>query len=683
MLRNYLTISLRTIRKQRLYSFINVVGLSVGLASFFLIGLFVQLERSFDQFHLNKDRIFKIAQVQPQNMYLGTNHFAVTPAPLPDAMMEEMPSVELATQINELEVLLTVDNTGFYEKGLWATEPFFHVFTFPLLTGDHSTVLRNPEDIVLSESLARKMFGTIDVVGRGVEASFYSHPKTLNVVGVMADVLANSSLQFDFVVSFLGSENRQAQTSWGNNSFHTYGLAREGTPKEQFDDELKVMTDAHTSQLPWIRENPEGQASFYSFRLTDIHLHARINFDISENGDIRYVWLFSAVAFLILLTACINYMNLATARAALRGREVGVRKVSGASRTQLIRQFMGEAVATALTAAVASIGLVLLTLPILNSLVDRDIGTAAIFDIGALSIVLITGLIVGLISGSYPALFLSKMQPATILKGSGHGSTRSFLRNALVVGQFSIGIVLVLGVIVIQQQMSFISDMDTGVERDHLLAIRVRDEAIRANPETILLQMENVSGVNSGSAANNLPIRISSNSVMDDWEGRSDEAKFFLWNGDIHFGWEDLVGVELVAGRAFSAERPADAETGILLNEAAIRALGWSAQEAIGRTLDFRGRTQVSGVLKDFHFQSLRETIAPLALRLNSGRSTYLLLKIQPTQTAATLAGIEEVWRPSHRNIHSTMSLWTMPTTSNTRLNSSWDRYCGCLRAWR
>jgi len=644
MLRNYLSIALRTIRKHKLYSFINVVGLSVGLASFFLIGLFVRHEQSFDDFQEKGDRIFRVLQQQPHNMYLGSDHFAVTPSVLPAAMMEEMPSVELATQMDNLEVLLTVNDVGYYESGIRATETFFDLFSFSLISGDRSTLLTSPQDLVLSESLARKIFGRIDVVGEAIEMTSWGDPVLLTVTAVMEDVPTNSHFQFDFVASLSTDNSWLNSQGWGNNSYYTYGLAKPGTSQEQLDREVKAMADGHQQQTTWIQENPDRIATFYTQQLKDVHLRSRVNFDPAVQGDIRYIWLFSAVAFLILLTACINYMNLATARAAVRGKEVGIRKVSGAGQSQLIRQFIGESVVTAGIATVLSLGLVVLVLPALNAIVERQIELSEILQPGPLALILLTGLAVGFLSGSYPALFLSRMQPATILKGSGTGNRRSTLRNILVVGQFAIGIVMVLGVVVIQQQMTFISNFDTGVERDHIVSIRVRDQDIRSNPQTVLEQMEALSGVLEVSSASSLPIRVTSNSMVKDWEGSNEGDEFHLWNGDINFGYEQMVGFQFVAGGGYSVDQQVDAEEGIILNQAAVKALGWTDEGAVGRELDFRGRSRILGVVQDYHFQTMHEIIAPLAIMYNPSRSSYLLAKIDAVNVSQSLSQLESVW---------------------------------------
>ena len=645
MFRNYVTSAFRALRKHRLYSFINIGGLAVGLTAFFLIGLFVRHERSFDQFHENGDRIFRVVQEQPGNMYLGSNHFAVTPKPLVTALVDEVPGVEAATQLTELSALLRIGETGYLEEGIMATNPFFDMFTFPLLQGSANGLLSEPDHIVVSESLARKLYGRTDVVGEQLEFVYYDDPLMLTVQAVMADVPSNSQLQFDYVVSFLASESWVASSRWGNNSYTTYGLTSAPMSAQLLDERVDAMAKAHMAELSWIKDSPERMPRFYTQKLTDIHLHSRINFDMALVGDIRYIWLFSGVALLILITACINYMNLATARAGVRAREVGIRKVAGADRRQLIGQFIGEAVATSMTALVAAAALTALILPAVNSVFERDIRVTELISAGPILFMILTALVVGVVSGSWPAFKMSAMRPAIILKGSGTGRRHSFLRNALVVSQFAMGIVLVLGVLVIQRQMDFISSTDTGVQRDQLVAIRVQNNELRRNADSLVERMASIPGVSGVTRSSHLPIRITSNSGVSDWEGAPADASFHLWNTRVGEHFEELSGLTFVAGNGFSKDRVTDLEEGLVVNESAIRALGWDVESAVGRTLEFQGRSRILGVVQDFHFQSLHETIAPMALLFDESRTTYVILRVDSGNMQPVMAEIGERWK--------------------------------------
>jgi putative ABC transport system permease protein len=644
MLRNYLQVAFRSLNRHRLYSLINILGLSIGLAAFFLIGLFVRQEQSFDRFHDKAERIFRVVQEQPTNMYLGSNHFAVTPRPLLEALTDEIPGVEASVQVNDLEALLVVDDQGFVEPGLIASGDFFHIFSFPLDIGNPEEALSQPDQIVLTRTMADRLFGSQDVIGRLVNYTYYSTERTLSVSGVMPDPPSNSQLQFDYVVSYQTNTSWAEGGQWGNNSYITYGLSSTPLNVTQLDASLATMVETHMSGLEWIASNPERLPRFYVQPLTDIHLHSRVNFDLAVLGDIRYVRLFTVVAFLILLTACINYMNLATARSAVRAREVGIRKVSGADRLQLIRQFLGESLVTSMIAVAGAFLISLWALGPLGQLLERDMSVASLIEVGPILFLLGTALLVGVLAGSWPAFFMSSMQPSTVLKGAVPGHRRSILRNVLVVGQFGLGIILVVGVVVIQKQMAFVDGYDTGLVRDQIVSLRVRDSNIRDDASTLLESLEAVPGVRATSTAGNVPVQISSNTSLRNWEGAPEDASFHLWNTNIGSGFESMFDLVFVAGQGFSEELATDREEGIILNEAAIRAMGWTSEEAIGREIDFHDDKRIIGVVRDFHFQSLREEIAPLALWHTDERSGYVLVRIDGSRTQDILRNVEAVW---------------------------------------
>jgi len=645
MLRNYLQVAFRSLRRHRLYSLINILGLAIGLAAFFLIGLFVRHERSFDRFHDHADRIFRVVQEQPQNVYMGSNHFAVTPRPLLEALVDEMPGVEASVQLSDLSALLQVDDEGFFEEGLMASRDFFRVFSFPLMAGDPATALAEPDRIVLTRSAAERLFGTTDVIGKTIDYSYYSTERVLHVSGVMDDVPSNSQLRFDYVISYLTSTSWSEGGQWGNNSYITYGLLSTPIEPSVLDAQLATMVDTHMSGLEWIQDGRGELPRFYVQPLTDIHLHSRVNFDPAVLGDVRYIRLFTVVAFLILVTACINYMNLATARSAVRSREIGIRKVSGADRRQLAGQFLGEAVGTSFVAVIIAFVLSALALRPLGMLLERDIAITNLIEPGPVLFLLGTAAMVGLVAGSWPALIMSSMKPVSVLKGSVPGHRRSWMRSVLVVGQFCLGIILTVGVVVIRQQMDFVTGFDTGLERDQIIAMQVRDSAVREDATPIMHSLRAIPGVEAVTAASNTPIRIGSNSTVREWEGAPEDAAFHLWNVQIGGGFESMFELEFLAGEPFDPGRIPDQEEGIILNEAAVAALGWSADDAVGRRLEFQGRERVLGVVKDFHFQSLREEIAPLALLYNAGRSGHIMARVNAQQLDTILPAVEAVWK--------------------------------------
>lgn len=665
MLKSYLTTALRHLRKQRLYTFINVAGLAIGLSAFLLITLFVRYERTYDEFHEKADRIYRVVKEDPGNYYLGSNEFAVTPAPLERALEEKIAGIERATQISHGSGFLRVvdapavedadaseqagagaatGGNAFEETGLYASESFFDVFTFPLLHGDADTALSEPESIIISRSLAQKLYGDDDVLGRTLQFRTYGDPQTLTVTGVADDPPQNAHFTFEYLVSMRTNEHwNRNEDRWGNNSWYTYFALEPGADIADVEPRLQQYVHARLADLEWNQDDPENISRFYVQPLTDIHLRSHINFEVGENGDIKFVWLFSAIAVFILLIACINYMNLATARSAQRAREIGIRKVSGAGRGQLVGQFLGESLLISTLAVLLSVGIVWLLLPEFRGLIERQIPISMLFSGKSLLVLAACALGVGLVSGSYPSFLMSRLQPSSVLKGGrSDGRSRSFFRNTLVVTQFTIGIVLIVGTLIVQRQLSFMSAAETGFDREQVVVIDSRDDGLAEQFDTLTDELRTIPGVVAVSTSGHLPTRISSQSGVDDWEGHQEGQEASLYNTSVGYGFFELLDLEFVEGRPFSPDHPSDAEEGLIINETARRAFGW--ETAVGKTIDFGSRgSRVVGVVKDFHFQSFRQPIDPLALFMSEGRVSDILVRVAPGAVDETVDRIAEV----------------------------------------
>ena len=469
MLKNYVKVALRSLRKQAGYSFINIFGLAIGLTCFILIGLFVRFELSYDTFHEKADRIYRIVKESPTERFLGNTFSTVTPEPLAGALLEEFPEVEHVTQIVKAHSLIEFGGNGFYEDGLYANEQFFQVFSFPLQQGDPQTALVDPNSIVITESLASRLFGTSDPLGQTLTVYTLSSEsrndfKVMKVTGIVRDVPANSHFTFNYLVPPSSShELSQWFGSWNGNSYQTYASLIPDHSLPEFTAKLSALAEKHLSELEYYREHPDEMVSYFPQALTDIHLRSHAAYELGSNGDVKYIYLFSAIALLILIIACINYVNLATARSSTRLVEVGVRKAMGAHRRQLIGQFMSEAILPSLLALLIAFYLVVLLLPTFNTLTGREM----ILDLGQhsgfLGFLLLVGLGVGILAGSYPALMMSSFHPVSMMKGILQKKTGAVsLRDALVVVQFAVTIVLVIGTLVIQRQLHYIESADTG-----------------------------------------------------------------------------------------------------------------------------------------------------------------------------------------------------------------------------
>ncbi|MFK7843867.1 MAG: ABC transporter permease, partial [Rhodothermales bacterium] len=614
------------LQKQKGYAFINISGLAIGLTCFILISLFVQFELSYDTFHDKSDQIYRIAKESPQFIYNGNNKSLPTPAPLVGALMEEFPEVEYAVQIAKANAFIDFRQTRFREKGIYATKHFFQLFSFPMIHGDSSTALVDPNSIVLTESLAKKYFGDADPMGQVItiftlSSEVENDKQEMLVSGVIEDAPANSHFSFDYIVPPMSSrEHRQWIDRWESNGYLTYVALRENSNVSEFERKLSNLGEKHLGQLEFYQNNPEKISTFFPQALTDIHLHSRLDAEFQANGDIKYVYLFSLISFMILLIACINYINLATARSATRAMEVGVRKVMGARRGQLVGQFMSEAILPSILALVIAVVMVFMLLPIFGQLTMRDMTLNFSTNGGFVLLLLFIGLGVGILAGSYPALMMSSFNPVSMMKGLLNRSAgKATLRNSLVVVQFAITIALVVGTIVIQRQLHFIENANTGVERDQILLIEIEDRSLFDDRYLALKQtLESNANILGVTAAQADPTNIDAASRANEWEGGEEGQSVHVYRSIIQHDYVDMFGLELVEGRDFSRDISTDAQEGILINETFKKQLGWDTAE--GKWLNFHGReARVTGVIKDYNFHSFHQEIAPVALFLDAG----------------------------------------------------------------
>lgn len=642
MLANYLKVALRHLRRQKGYAFISLAGLAVGMGCAALILGYVRLEQSFDRFHENADRIVRIVQQQPGNSFMGSDRFAITPAPLGPALREEAPEVEAATTLSmSRSTLIVQGEQRFLEDGLWADDGFFDVFSFPLVHGDPLAALAQPDGVVLTETFAQAVFGETHPVGQPLQLSIGDSLGAYTVTGVTADVPVTSHLQFTFVRSIESSPRfSESSEEWGTSGWYTFATLRPAATREAFEQSLSSIFETY-------RENEEGETPprIYAEPLTAIHLHSNNAFDVGGQGDVRLVALFSAIALVILLLACVNYTNLAIARSTQRAREVGMRKVSGASRVQIVAQNLTESVLTALVALGAGLLLARTALPLFASWMERDL--SGIFNAPALLTLLAIAVAVGLVAGAYPAFVLTAMQPARVLKGQEVlPSGRIRLRSALVVGQYAAALVLVIGSLVIYQQLAFIQDRPLGFDREHVVTLSTRDLDADGLP-AFKQEVARLPGVVGVTASSYLPTTIGASMTVEAWtghpEGSGEGVEMYLTQADADFfGVYDM---QVVAGRGFSPAFPADTAGAVVLNETAVAAFGWTPETAIGKTIEKGGESTVVGVVQDFHMHSMHLPIAPLMVQPAETWINYLSIRVRPEGLTATLEAIGQAWK--------------------------------------
>ncbi|MFC1724416.1 ABC transporter permease [candidate division KSB1 bacterium] len=639
MLRNYLYIAFRNIRKQKGYSLINIAGLAVGMACFILIILYLQNEFSYDNFHEKKDNIHRIIQQQPGNIYIGSDYFAVTPARLAPALMEDFPEVEFATRIDDIgRGLLKKGDISFYEMGIYTDENFFDVFTFEMAEGEGKSALQEPFTIILSEKLAKKYFGDENPIGKTIN---FNEKNDLTVKGIHKEVPANSHFKFDYIISWKTKEadpnTLKNMSSWGNSSFYTYLVLSPGT---NIENTLRKFTIYYKQKS----EQPNSTRIWIIQHLKDIHLRSTFNFDMAERTDIKHLYLLSGIGLLILGIACINYMNLATARSSKRAREIGIRKVVGAKRVQLIRQFIGESVSFSVLSLSAAMLLVIILLPAFNNYVGKELSFNPVNNYTFFIFLICLTLSVGLIAGSYPALLLSSFKPVKVLRSSGFKMGGGALfRNILVIFQFTSTVVLIAGTLVINKQLQYLRDKDLGFNKDHVAVIRMRDQGLRDNFEVIRTELLRSPDILSVSYSNSLPSRISSNNGMKVENNEGEMTQQSIYVGSVDYDFINLYELELVKGRNFSKDFGTDPNHAVIVNEEMVKYMGWT--DPIGKKVDFWSAKEgeVIGVLKNYHFYSLHEKIEPALLYLSTKYAYNASVKIRANSVSSAVGFIKNV----------------------------------------
>jgi putative ABC transport system permease protein len=636
MFRNYFKISIRSLYKQKLYSAINIGGLAVGLTCFILIFLFVQHELSYDRTYENADQIYRIYQRQPGNVYLGSDYFGVTPAPLASALTEEFPEVKIATAIQQQSALLGLDDEHQYmEEGIVAGAHFFDLFVFQFLKGNVQKALENPKSIVLTRKLSHKLFGDKDPVGTTL---IFQNDEAYTVTGVINDPPENLSFKFSFVASLPDYYFPDDGSGWTSSSVHTFFMLAEDASPGELLAKLPALIEKHRDA-----EKSTMTEEYLFQRLKELHLQSKINFDIGLKGNSRYVLIFSAIALIVLLLACANYMNLAVARSVSRAHEVGMRKVVGAVRKQLIGQFLGESVLITFLALLLALGMTWLLLPAFGTMVERPIELNFTENRILIPGLLVLVMAVGLVSGSYPALFISSLSPYQVLKGNLLSKFSGFsIKRWLIVGQYVVTIILVTGSIVIQRQLDFMQNKELGYDREHVMVVTIQDPSLSQNYETLRDEWLQNPRITAVTASGSLPTNINSSTRISFQEAEGEEAELLIYENRVHYNFLDVFGIGLVAGRDFSPEIIADIEEGYVINESAALAMGWTPEEAIGNSFTHQGEETVIGVIRDFNMHSLHLPIQALMFRLHDKNWRYISVKLRPEDLSETIAMLEK-----------------------------------------
>lgn len=636
MFLSYLKIAIRNLKRYRGLASINLFGLALGMACTMFILLWVQDELSFDRFHENADVLYRVEQDQ---FYSGeAYHVNVTPYPPGPVFKSDIPEVVDAARFAYIGTrLVSQDDRRFYEGGLLAADPStFDMFTFSFVEGDPATALDNPNSIVLSEDMALKYFSSESPIGKTVTID---NEHVMAVTGVIENVPSNSWFGFDMLVPFeFLKVTGQYSESWGNNSIFTFVQLQPSVDLVSINEKLTAVINANRDE--------ESATQFMAMPLTDIHLKGYFGYG-RPMGAIKYIYVFSAIALLVLMIACINFMNLSTARSARRAKEIGLRKTAGAGRSAVARQFLSETVFLSFIALLFAIAVIALLINPSNTLTGKELGLSTLFDtnflLGALAITLFTGII----AGSYPAIYLSSFRPSDILKGAASkGSGNVAFRRILVVVQFGLSIFLVIGTVIVYQQLNYMKEKDLGYNQDHLVTIRMRGE-VRNSFQTLKAEWLSESDIRAVTAANFSPTQIGSNSSGANWTGKDPDQTILIGFGFVDFDYTESLGIKMANGRDFSEAYASDVTTDSvgawIINQATADLMNMDT--VVGEEFSFLGVTgPIVGVMEDFHYNSLRVGIEPLALLAVPERLQFAILRLDPTDISSSIAAMEAVW---------------------------------------
>jgi putative ABC transport system permease protein len=627
LLWNYSKVALRKIRRYKVYSFINISGLAIGMACCFLVFLWVQDELGFDRFHSNAKEIYRVLY-HPQDTDI---YSAYGSGPVGPALNADYPEIINFTRMfGHASGPLKYRNQVFNGEVCGVDNSFFEMFTFSFIKGDSKNCLSEPRSIVLTQKMAAILFGDEDPLGKTVGFEWWGTWHDLKVTAVIQDAPLNSHIQFDYLLPFeFVTWSGMSIEDWDVGAYQTYVLL----PK---DADARAVQEKIAGTIR--RHFPESPYTLSLEPLTQIHLY-----NFTGGGAITYVYVFSIIGALILFIACINFMNLSTARSMERAREVGMRKVVGSSRAQLVRQFLGESIILSFISFILALLLVQLLLPSVNKIVGKPL--TLLHSGGPLFIFLGMAVLTGILSGSYPAVFLSGFRPGSVLKGSVRpGSQHIRLRKLLVIGQFVVSIALITGTIIIYQQLVYLRNTDMGINKSYVINMELRG-GLRNRYNTIkseLLRNPDILAVSATNAS--FSKRFGTDKIG--WEGKPEDKRIFMSIHSVDFDYQKIFDIQMAQGRYFSRDYPTDISDGIIINETAAKIMGM--ESPLGQRIscwipyDPRRSGTIVGVVKDFHFRSLHEKISPLVMVIAPGWFTDAYIRIKPENVPGTLGFMEK-----------------------------------------
>ena len=657
MLKNYILVAFRNLWRKKGYSLINISGLAIGIASSLMILLFVQDELSYDRHHEHAGNIYRV--VMKASMQGNDFHAPITPAPMAATMMNDFPEVRSAVRFYNFgsSPIIRYENRSFIESNfVWADSTIFDVFTYNMIRGDRRNALNRPNTIVMTESAARKYFGEQDPLGQTLEVG--NDRAHFEVTGIIQDPPANSHFSFDVIASIITNSQHENQM-WVSNNYFTYILLDENADPGLLEAKFPGMLETYMGPqvemvlgvtLEEFYESGE-EWGYYLQPLTRIHLYSDLQYEIQANGNMTTVIVFSIIALFLLVIASINFMNLSTARSAGRAKEIGIKKVVGSNKSQLVNQFLGESVFLSLISLVIALILVELFIPAFNNIADKQLQLRYFTSWYSLPLLILTGVFVGFLSGSYPAFYLASFEPVRVLKGklqSGMKSSR--LRGMLVVFQFVITIVLFISTLTVYRQMNYINTKDMGMEPENVLVIQRAQAIANDRREAFCQELTGYPAIIAASRAHAIPgTSFSGNAFRR--EGTASREQHIISNSWVDFDYAEVLGLEMVEGRFFSRDFASDS-LAVVMNETAARSMGYD--DPVGKRVyqTGAGGTQdapedvaftIIGVVKDFHFESLHQTINPMILSPGQWGG-YIIVKFGEGEATAAIDIVREKW---------------------------------------
>ena len=641
MIKNYFKIAFRNLWRHKVFSFINIMGLTVGMTACFLIFLYVKFELSYDSFHTKSDRIYRVVsdiKTPTEVIHASGPAWAVAPN-----AKDEFPEIQSFVRITGGDnVLMRKGDIKFQEENAaWADSAIFNVFDFKLLKGNPNTALKDPFSIVFSETAAKKYFGKADPMGQTILITGDAFPA--KVTGIMKDIPENSQIKADVFLSMTTITqkfNQSLDSQWGNYGASAYILLKPGTNAKSLERKFPSFLERRNgTEMKKMQMYP----TLFLEPLKDVYL--RSTRDDHKTGNITNVYIFSVIAIFILLIACINFINLTTARSAERAKEVGIRKVVGAGKMQLASQFIGESVVLCMIAFVVTLFLSWLLLPVFNQLAGKTISNGIFEHINYIILLFFSAIGIGLFAGIYPALVLSSFKPMVVLKGRFVTGTRGiFLRKGLVIAQFTISIALIIATIIVYNQMNYMRTQDLGFNKDQMMIIDTNGDPAK---QAFVQAVKELPNVKSTAMSSSVPGggNPGAYSEIENKKGDLQIANLDLYFVD--FDYTNLYKIKMVAGRSFSRDFMTDTTQAMILNEAAVKMFGYtSPEQAVGKRFKQWGREgKIIGVMKDFHYRSLQEEIKPLSMRIEPGGSNLVSLNVAAANLPKTIAAVESKWK--------------------------------------